>query len=49
MRLKGVVAVTVKGLPRWDPEDPTVVALEQQLTDKIGQMVRAYGETACGH
>ena len=42
------VLVTVKGLPTFDPANPALVDLENQMTTKIHEMAREYGDSLCG-
>ena len=43
------VAVYIDGLPRYDPRNPTLFDLENQMTDKVREMARQYGDRLCGH
>ena len=43
------VAVYIDGLPRYDSRNPALFDLENQMTDKVRQMAREYGDRLCGH
>jgi hypothetical protein len=43
------VALTVEGLPDYDPQNPMLFERENQMSAKVREMAAEYGESLCGH